>query len=173
MERFRELSERTELTELINACREKNDYLDMTDKDILNLTLEEFDYISGDESFMARLFMMENMGEIKKFIDKVEIFALVYFWYSTNLGLKWEDKYVKDLSIDLFNRVWQHLGQYVTCGWPALKRAQKEGNSGRMSNMDGQPRQITMEEKCELIDEIAHRISIIRENLGEEYIGSI
>jgi len=154
-----------ELKELM----ELNDFSGLTDQDILNLTQEEFEKISGWESFKARLFIMDDIKGIKEFIKPQDMFGLVYFWYSTDLGLSLEEKYVKDLSIDLYKRVWQELGQYVGCGWLALKRAQKEGNSGRMSNMGGWPRLMGIKESNEIIDEIARRINIIRENMGSDY----
>ena len=144
----------------------------MRDQDILNLTQEEFDKFYGDESFLARLFQMEDIREIKKFMKTKSMFTMIYFWYSTDLGLSLEEKYVKDLSIDLYKRVWQELGQYVKCGWPAVK-FMKDTPKKERGNMDGQKRYLTETERMEVFIVMNNRIWAIRKGLkndGEEYI---
>jgi len=93
----------------------------------------------------------------------------------TNLGLKLEVKYVKNLEFDLWTRVWQDLGQYVKCGWPALKELKKRPKEERKksANMQGWSRQLTETERMEVFIVMNNRIWAIRKGLkndGEEYI---
>ena len=164
------------MNKLLESCVENNNFNIMTDEDVMNLTQEEFGSVFGHESFLARMFEMESMFETIKYIDKIELFTLVYFWYSTNYGLKHEKEYVNDLSVDLWKRVWQDLGQYIMCGWPALNQLKEMVKSkterAKSANMQGQPRALTKDEKLELMAVIDTRIELIRvglKNDGIEY----
>ena len=168
MNEFKELTGQ----EILNICTENNDFSVMTDEEILNLTNEEFGSVFGWESFMARLFEMERFRELDKYLDQIDLFTLVYFWYSTNLGLELEVKYVKNLEFKLWERVWQELGQYVKCGWPAVK-FMKDTPKKERGNMDGQKRYLTETERMEVFIVMNNRIWAIRKGLkndGEEYI---
>ena len=157
---------------LIKRCEENNDFSDMTDQNILEMTAEEFESLMGWESFMARLFEMKRFRELDKYIDQIDLFQLVYFWYSTNLGTELEEKYVKNLEFNMYERVWQELGQYVRCGWQAMKYM-KESPKEQRGNMRGQKRYLTEAERMEVFTVMNNRIWIIRKNLkneGKEYI---
>ena len=160
------------LQEVLKLCVENNNFNVMTDENIMSLTHEEFGSVFGHESFLARMFEMESIFETIKYCDEIDMFTLVYFWYSTNLGLELEKEYANNLSVDLWTSVWQDLGQYIQCGWPALKQMLETTKSkterAKSANMQGWPRPITKAEKFGILSVIDTRIESIREGLKRD-----
>jgi len=144
-----------------------NEFEGLSDQDILNLTTEEFVNNLMHEGFMFRIFEMNDVSELTRFIDELKMFQMIYCWYSTNLGIDEETKHVKDLSMDMFSNVWQNLGQYVQCNWKYVKFV-KDNKKSERGNMLGWTRKISRNEKIEILFEIARRIKLIKSAVGVE-----
>jgi len=152
---------------VLDNCENKNDFSELTDEFILDLTQEEFKSVFGWESFMARLFEMERFRELDKYLDQIDLFTLVYFWYSTCLGCNLEKEYTNEPLVDLWYAVWQDLGQYVQCGWKAMKNLKNSPKRER-GNMQGQSRKLSKTEKLRILDIIDKRIQSIRNGLKRD-----